>query len=74
LGPGMVLAPPGMEYRGRLSLCRADDATFSSSMGETMLGRFFALTVVIVLLVTGSAAFVANHPRALTACAARICD
>ncbi len=39
-----------------------------------MLGRFFALTVVIILLVTGSAAFVANHPRALTACAARICD
>ena len=35
-----------------------------------MLGKIFALTAVISLLVTGSAAFVANHPKALTACAA----
>ena len=33
-----------------------------------MLGKVFALTLVIGLLVTGSAAFVANHPRGLTAC------
>ena len=33
-----------------------------------MLLRVFALTLVIGLLVTGSAAFVANHSRALEAC------
>jgi hypothetical protein len=33
-----------------------------------MLGKIFAVTFVIGLLVTGSAAFVANHPRALAAC------
>jgi hypothetical protein len=38
-----------------------------------MIGKVFALTAVIGMLVAGSAAFVANHPRALTACAAR-CD
>jgi hypothetical protein len=38
-----------------------------------MLGKIFAVTFVIGLLVTGSAAFVANHPRALTACASG-CD
>jgi hypothetical protein len=34
-----------------------------------MLLKVFAVTAVIGLLVTGSAAFVANHPRALAACA-----
>jgi hypothetical protein len=34
-----------------------------------MLGKVFALTVVIGLLVTGAAAFVANHPSAVSACA-----
>jgi hypothetical protein len=34
-----------------------------------MLGKVFAVTAVIGLLVTGSAAFVANHPRGLAACA-----
>jgi hypothetical protein len=34
-----------------------------------MLGKLFALTTVIGLLVLSSAAFVANHPAALTACA-----
>jgi hypothetical protein len=34
-----------------------------------MLGKVFALTVVIGLLVTSSAAFVANHPRTPAACA-----
>jgi hypothetical protein len=39
-----------------------------------MLGRFFALAAVISLLVSGTAAFVANHPRAMTACALAVCD
>jgi hypothetical protein len=34
-----------------------------------MLGKVFAVTVVIGLLVTGSAAFVAKHPSTLAACA-----
>jgi hypothetical protein len=38
-----------------------------------MLPRVFALTAVIGLLVTGSAAFVANHPHAARACAST-CD
>ncbi len=38
-----------------------------------MLFKVFAVTAVIGLLVTGSAAFVANHPRAVAACAAD-CD
>ena len=38
-----------------------------------MLFKVFAVTAVIGLLVTGSAAFVANHPRGLAACAAD-CD
>jgi hypothetical protein len=38
-----------------------------------MLLKVFAMTVVIGLLVTGSAAFVANHSRALAACASG-CD
>jgi hypothetical protein len=33
----------------------------------TMLFKVFAVTFVIGLLVTGSAAFVANHPQGLTA-------
>ena len=37
--------------------------------GGEMLGKVFALTVVIGLLVTGSAAFVAKHPSAVSACA-----
>jgi hypothetical protein len=37
--------------------------------GGKMLGKLFALTAVIGLLVASSAAFVANHPAALTACA-----
>ena len=40
----------------------------ASAEGE-MLGKVFALAVVIGLLVTSSAAFVANHPRAPAACA-----
>lgn len=35
-----------------------------------MIGKVFALTAVIGLLVASSAAFVAKHPRGLTACAA----
>jgi hypothetical protein len=38
-----------------------------------MIGNVFALSAVIGMLVAGSAAFVANHPRALTSCAAS-CD
>jgi hypothetical protein len=38
-----------------------------------MLVKVFALTAVIGVLVTGSAAFVANHPHAMTACASA-CD
>jgi hypothetical protein len=34
-----------------------------------MLGKIFALTAVIGLLVASSAVFVANHPAALAACA-----
>jgi len=34
-----------------------------------MLGKLLALTTVIGLLVLSSAAFVASHPAALTACA-----
>jgi hypothetical protein len=34
-----------------------------------MLGKLLALAAVIGLLVASSAAFVANHPNALTACA-----
>ncbi len=41
----------------------------ASTEGE-MLGKVFALAVVIGLLVTSSAAFVANHPRTPAACAA----
>lgn len=37
-----------------------------------MLGKLFALTAVLGLLVASSAAFVANHPSAMTACAAGI--
>src|SRR5262249_55766743 len=37
--------------------------------GGKMLGKLLALTAVIGLLVASSAAFVANHPAALTACA-----
>lgn len=40
----------------------------ASTEGE-MLGKVFALAVVIGLLVTSSAAFVANHPRTPAACA-----
>jgi hypothetical protein len=39
-----------------------------------MLARFFALAAVISLLVSGAGAFVANHPRAVTACALAVCD
>jgi hypothetical protein len=38
-------------------------------MEGTMLGKVFAVTVVIGLLVTGSAAFFAKHPSAVSACA-----
>jgi hypothetical protein len=34
-----------------------------------MLLKVFAVMLVIGLLVTGSTAFVADHPRALAACA-----
>jgi hypothetical protein len=32
--------------------------------------KFLALAAVIAVLVAGSAVFVSNHPRAMTACAA----
>ena len=35
--------------------------------------KFLALAAVIAVLVAGSAAFVTNHPRAMTACVAD-CD
>jgi hypothetical protein len=39
-----------------------------------MLRKVFALAAVIGLLVAGSAAFVASHPRGLTACSTAHCE
>jgi hypothetical protein len=41
--------------------------------GGEMSIKAFALTAVVGLLVTGSAAFVANHPHPVMACASA-CD
>jgi hypothetical protein len=42
-------------------------------MTREMLGKVLALSAMIGLLVASSAAYVANHPRAMTACATN-CD
>jgi hypothetical protein len=47
----------------------ASASTVGALTEGTMLGKVFAVTVVIGLLVTGSAAFVAKHPSAAAACA-----
>jgi hypothetical protein len=47
----------------------ANDRQRWSDDGGKMLGKLLALTTVLGLLVASSAAFVANHPSALTACA-----
>jgi hypothetical protein len=57
----------------RTPIAAANASDISAPTEGSMLGKIFAVTFVIGLLVTGSAAFVANHPRALAACASG-CD
>jgi hypothetical protein len=54
-------------------IAAANTSDVRAPMEGRMFGKIFAVTFVIGLLVTGSAAFVANHPHALAACASG-CD
>jgi hypothetical protein len=57
----------------RTQIAAANVSDIGAPTEGRMLGKIFAVTFVIGLLVTGSAAFVANHPHALAACASG-CD
>jgi hypothetical protein len=48
-------------------------ATIGAMTEGEMLIKVFALTAIVGLLVTGSAAFIANHPHPVMACASA-CD
>jgi hypothetical protein len=58
---------------GRALIAAANSNNIGASTEAEMLGKVFALTAVIGLLVASSAAFVSNHSRGLVACAAN-CD
>jgi hypothetical protein len=55
---------------GRTPIPAANNSDIGATTEGKMLGKVFAVTFVIGLLVTGSAAFIANHPHSLAACAA----
>jgi len=57
----------------RPPIAAANTSEIGAPTEGRMLGKIVAVTFVIGLLVTGSAAFVANHPRALAACTSS-CD